>query len=75
MELLNLAVYFTRSPLGSIRLESWNPENFILNFENNKILLNNVDKLAFTEPACKTEQDCYVDGINCGKCWPVFDLC
>ena len=67
MDLLNLANYFTKTALGSICLEKWLPENFILNSENKKIQLNNFEQyLSFTEPGCRIDQDCYIDGINAG---------
>ena len=60
--------YFSKSPLGSICLKNWSPENFILNSVSKKVQLNIFDQLfSYSEPSCNKDKDCFVDGINCGE--------
>ncbi|CAK8696862.1 unnamed protein product [Clavelina lepadiformis] len=66
-DFLSLALYLTDTPLGNIRLEDWSADNFIVSAKDGKSKLNNLQQTIYsTEPFCKSNKDCLVNGLNCG---------
>nr|XP_002128638.1 uncharacterized protein LOC100184284 [Ciona intestinalis] len=64
-DLMNLVHHFSNVPVGSIRLESWSPSNFVVT-QQGIIKLTNFDQsLTRNEPFCQSDNDCLVNGISC----------
>lgn len=64
-DLVNLAYYLSTSPFGSIRLENWSPQHFVVIPVTYTIKLSNFDQtLKISEPSCKTDRDCSVENVH-----------
>nr|CAB3262863.1 uncharacterized protein LOC100184284 [Phallusia mammillata] len=68
--LTSLTKFLSTLPLGSISLNNWDPENFILSSKTNDIKLNSFSRFPLvTEPSCVTASNCLVEETKCGiKC-------
>nr|XP_039247683.1 uncharacterized protein LOC120325659 isoform X1 [Styela clava] len=67
-DLANLAVYLAKSPIGSIRLESWAPNKFIITQVGSSTLtvkLSDFDQaIVLTEKSCNYDRDCSIGKIS-----------
>lgn len=71
-DLTSLAVYLAKSPVGSVRLENWSPDKFVITQDGSSVLtvkLSDFDQdVVLTEKSCTHDQDCSIGKITAVKC-------
>jgi len=65
-DLLNLAIFFSNSPLGGIAVSNWKAENFLLDSQGSLKMIFIGDDVILEEPRCDDDTDCHVSAIVAG---------